>query len=186
MRVNDANSGFACGNLAFAISSISYYMVSNFLEVMRMLKFAIASAILIAAAAMPALAEDIATKIIAMERAALARGDTKGFLEISASDVVYLDPALDKPLDGLPALTAYYANFPTDLAVHGEMSNAKVQVLGDVAVLSFHYVSHYVSKGGAEKQKAWNATEVYRKTGSDWRIVNTHWSLTNPLPQPLD
>jgi uncharacterized protein (TIGR02246 family) len=150
------------------------------------LKFAIASAVLIAAAAVPALAEDVAAKIIAMERAALDRGDTRGFLEISAPDVVYLDPALDKPLDGLPALAAYYANFPTDVAVHGKMSNAKVQMLGDVAVLSFHYVSHYVTQSGAKKQKVWNATEVYRKTGQDWRIVNTHWSLTNPLPQPLD
>jgi uncharacterized protein (TIGR02246 family) len=133
------------------------------------------------AVAAPA-ADDVAATVIAMELAALDRGDTKGFLEISAPDVVYLDPALDKPLDGLPALTAYYATFPTDVAVHGEMSNAKVQVLGDVAILSFHYVSHYVWTNGTKKQKAYNATEVYRKTGADWRIVNTHWSLTSPQP----
>lgn len=183
--VNDADSGIARDNLAAASSSMSYYMASNFLEVTKMLKLAIASAILLAATTVPALAEDVASKIIAMERAALDRsdkGDVKGFLEISAPDVVYQDPWLDKPLDGLDALTAYYAKFPADSAYHGVMQNAKVQVYDDIAVLSFHYIS----RAGTKKQLIWNTTEVYRKTGSDWRIVNTHWSLTKPLPQPLD
>lgn len=129
----------------------------------------------------PGCAEDVGTKIIAMERAALDRsdgGDAQGFLEISAPDVVYMDPALEAPLIGLPALTAYYAKFPSGgEPTPGVMSNAHVQVLGDVAVLSFHYVS----AAGTKKQKVWNATEVYRKTGADWRIVNTHWSLTAPM-----
>jgi hypothetical protein len=146
-----------------------------------MLKLAIAGAILLAAAVLPALAEDVTTKIIAMERAALDRsdrGDAKGFLEISAPDVVYQDPWLDKPLDGLGALTAYYARFPADGAYHGVMQHPKVQMYGDMAVLSFHYIS----RAGTKKELIWNTTEVYRRTGSDWRIVNTHWSLTKPLP----
>jgi len=146
-----------------------------------MLKFVLA-ATLMAAAALPALAADIPATIIAMERAALDRSDAKAFLEISANDVVYLDPALDKPLEGLAALTAYYATFPPPDGSRGVMSNAKVQVFGDVAVLSFHYVSH----PGTKAQNVWNATEVYRKTGEVWRIVNTHWSLTSPLPQPMN
>lgn len=46
---------------------------------------------------------DIASEIIALERGALERwcqGDPDGFLEISAPDVVYFDPFLDKRLDG--------------------------------------------------------------------------------------
>jgi ketosteroid isomerase-like protein len=145
---------------------------------------ALALALAAPALAVPA-AGDTASTIIAMERAALDRsdkGDVKGFLEISAPDVVYLDPALDKPIEGHPALTAYYANFPNTSAGHGEMSNAKVQVYGDVAILSFHYLSQI----GTKRQKVWNATEVYRKTNAGWRIVNTHWSLTKPLLQPLE
>ncbi len=143
-----------------------------------MLKFAIASVILGAAAAMPALAEDVAAKIIAMERAMLARadqGDRKAGLEISAPDVVYQDPFNDKPIIGLPALTTYYASIPGVSDAPGQMSNERVQVMGDIAVLSFHYVSHF----GATRH--WNCTEVYRKTANDWRIINSHWSLTNPL-----
>jgi ketosteroid isomerase-like protein len=149
-----------------------------------MLKFML-TALVMAAAAVPAAAADIPATIIAMERAALDRsdkGDVKGFLEISAEDVVYMDPALDAPLIGLPALTAYYAKFPAGEPSHGVMSNTHVQVLGNVAILSFHYVS----RAGTEKEIFWNCTEVYRKTNSNWRIVNTHWSLTKPMPQKLD
>jgi hypothetical protein len=150
-----------------------------------MLRFALAGALLIAAAAPALAAENVPATIIAMERAALDlsdRGDAKGFLEISAPGVVYLDPGLEKPIDGLKALTEYYASFPAGAPSHGEMSNAKVQVFDDIAVLSFHYVSQI----GTKTEKKWNATEVYHKTGATWRIVNTHWSLTKPLPQPLD
>lgn len=145
----------------------------------------ILSALLFAAMVLPAAAQDIPATIIAMERAALDRsdkGDVRGFLEISAPDVVYLDPALDSPLIGLPALTAYYAKFPAGEPSHGIMSNANVQVLDGVAILSFHYVSG----SGTKTQKEWNCTEVYRKTGADWRIVNTHWSLTKPLLQKFE
>lgn len=150
-----------------------------------MLKLIVAGALLLAAMP-PALAgterEDVATRIIAMERAALDRsdrGDPVGFVEISAPDIVYQDPGLDKPIEGIEALKIYYKNFPAEGAYHGLMQNAKVQVYGDIAVLSFHYIS----RAGTQKEIIWNATEVYRKTGPDWRIVNTHWSLTKPLPQ---
>jgi hypothetical protein len=119
--------------------------------------------------------KDIASTIIAMERAALDRsdkGDTSGFLEISDPDVVYIDSFLDKPLYGLAALTAYYAKF-TESGGRGEMLNAKVQVLGDTAVLTFNYKNKI--------RHGWNCTEVYRHTEKGWRIVQTHWSLVKPL-----
>jgi len=148
-----------------------------------MLKWLIAGGLLLLASA--SAAPDTEATIIAMERAALDRsdaGDVRGFLDITAEDVVYMDPALDRPLIGLKALTDYYAKFPPYEPAHGIMSNPKVQVLGRVAVLSFHYVS----AAGTPRQKVWNATEVYRKTGKVWRIVNTHWSLTDPMPQPFN
>lgn len=147
-----------------------------------MLRFAIAGAILVAATALPARAEDIATKLIAMERAMLERsdrGDRKAGLEISAPDVVHQDPFNDKPIVGLPALTAYYASLPAGSAAPGQMTNESVQVMDGIAVLSFHYVSHF----GVDRD--WNCTEVFRKTADGWRIVNSHWSLIKPLPQPL-
>ena len=47
--------------------------------------------------------EQITAEIIALERAALDRwgaGDPSGYLEISAPDVTYFDPFLERRLDG--------------------------------------------------------------------------------------
>ena len=49
-------------------------------------------------------------EIIKLEREAMARwcnGDPDGFLELSAADVVYFDPTLEKRLDGHGALSTY-------------------------------------------------------------------------------
>jgi hypothetical protein len=148
-----------------------------------MIKLGLA-ALIAAAAILPAHAEDVPATIIAMERTALDasdKGDVRPFLAISAPDVVYQDPALTKPIVGLPALTAYYAKFPATAAAHGVMSDTQVQVFDAMAVLSFHYV---VSRDNAVLRE-WNCTEVYRKTAAGWRIVNTHWSLSGPLVEKL-
>lgn len=134
----------------------------------------------------PAADPDVAATIIAMERAALDRwdaGDPKGFLEITDPQIVYFDPGQDKPIEGLPALRAYYGSgSPSSNVIHGVMSNAKVQIFDHVVILSFHYVS----QPGAKKEKFWNCTETYRNTNAGWHIVNTHWSLTKPLLQPFE
>jgi len=59
------------------------------------------------------LAEDDTVTVLALERAALDRwgqGDPSGFLEICAPDVTYFDNTVERRLDGLYALTAYYEN----------------------------------------------------------------------------
>jgi hypothetical protein len=154
-----------------------------------MMKRLVAVAILILATVSASHAQSVDTKaaetqakIIAMERAALNRsdkGDFDGGLEISDPDVVYIDPSIAQPIVGLEALRRYYhAAMPSDETGSGVMSNVKVQLAGkDTAVLSFNYVTessrtHHVTK--------WNATEVYHRTGNDWRILHTHWSFMQP------
>lgn len=121
--------------------------------------------------------EPIADAVIALERAALERwgkGDPSGFLEISAPDVVYFDPYLERRIDGLPALTAWYESLRGKIFMERyELLNPHVQVVGDAAVLTFNFVSH-----GGEGEMRWNCTEVYRRKGATWEIIQTHWSLT--------
>jgi hypothetical protein len=122
-------------------------------------------------------------EIIDLERAALARwcdGDPGGFLEISAPDVVYFDPFLDRRLDGLARLTDYYeALRGTVRATSFELLDPKVTPAGEAAVLSFNFVS--TGDGGAVSR--WNCTEAYRRDPVGWRIIATHWSLTGPARQ---
>lgn len=127
---------------------------------------------------MTASADDIAREIIGLEERALRRwcdGDPSGFLEISADDVVYFDPFLERRIDGLPALTAYYESLRGKVgAAHFELLNPLVQVVGDAVVLTFNYVSY----GAGDERSRWNCTEVYRRAGASWRLVQTHWSFT--------
>lgn len=119
-------------------------------------------------------------EIIVLERGALARwckGDPSGFLEISAPDVVYFDPFLPQRLDGLDKLNAYYEGIRGKVSAgRFELLNPKVQQAGEIAVLTFNFVSW----GGNESEFRWNCTEVYRRMESSWKIIQTHWSFTQP------
>jgi hypothetical protein len=124
--------------------------------------------------------EEIAAQIISMERAALDRwgkGDPSGFLEICDPAVVYFDPFLEKRLDGLKALTAYYGAARGKIHIDRyQLIDPKVQVNGEVAVLTFNYVSYV-----GEAEMRWNCTEVYRQNAGQWRIIQTHWSITQHM-----
>ncbi len=123
--------------------------------------------------------QEVAATILSMERAALDRwgkGDPSGYLEISASDVVYFDPFQPSRIDGLDALRRYYEGLRGMVHIdRDEIVNPKVQIIGDAAVLTFNYVSW-----SGDEQSRWNCTEVYARLADGWRIIQTHWSFTKP------
>ena len=127
----------------------------------------------------------ISEEIIAMEEAALTRwgnGDPSGFLEISAPDVVYFNPYLERRLDGLDALMVdYEALRGTIFFDRFELLNPLVQFVEDMAVLTFNYVSY---KG--DKSDRWNCTEVYRRSQAAWKIIQSHWSYTEVFKNKVD
>lgn len=127
----------------------------------------------------PAPALDDAVTILKMERDALDRwgkGDPDGFLEICDSDVVYFDPFAERRLDGLKALHALYDSIRGKVQIDSyDLLNPKVELCGDVALLTFNFVSRGI--GGEWR---WNTTEVYRRRRGAWRIIHTHWSFTQP------
>lgn len=124
--------------------------------------------------------QEIASKIVALERAALDRwgaGDPSGYLEISAPDVTYFDPFLERRLDGREALAACYEPLRGSIHIDRyEMIKPKVQVCDKAAVLTFNLISY----SGAITMR-WNCTEVYRLDKAGWRIIQTHWSITQHL-----
>jgi len=117
--------------------------------------------------------------ILAVEREAFnkwAAGDPSGFLEASDDDVTYFDPFLEKRLDGLAALRHWYQSFAGQVKIdRWEMLDPHVVLSGDIGVLTFNFVSD--SQG---RQMRWNTTEVYRRRAGQWKIIHTHWSLTQP------
>ncbi|MGE5646037.1 MAG: YybH family protein [Acidobacteriota bacterium] len=117
--------------------------------------------------------------ILSIERAALDRwvkGDPDGFLDIYDPDIVYFDPFLDRRMDGLDALRAYYNSFRGQVrADRYEIVCPKVQSEGDMAVLTFNFVSWT-----GDTVSRWNAAEVYRRKDGQWRIIHANWQLTRP------
>jgi hypothetical protein len=119
-------------------------------------------------------------KIISIEKKTLDRwknGDTFGFIEAAAEDITYFDPTLAVRIDGLRQFRDYLAPMKGTFSFPSyELLNPKVQLYGDIGVLTFNFVGH--SEDG--KTDAWNTTEVYRRVGNEWKIVSSHWSKTKP------
>ena len=132
---------------------------------------------------------DAAEHIISLERSALdrwIRADPDGYLSIYTEDATYFDPFRDKRLDGLDELNTLAA------AMRGitlpftepryEMLGPRVDVDGNIAVLTFNLVNYGKPTGSAQETvlARWNATQVYRRRNGEWRIAHTHWSFTQP------
>lgn len=119
----------------------------------------------------------IQQSIIAMEKKALdlwGQGDPSGCLAISSENVTYFDPYLKNRINGLAELTAYYNNLRGKIFIDRyELINPEVVVNNRTAILTYNYVS-YNNQG----EHRWNCTEVYQQFYSTWKIIHTHWSLT--------
>jgi catechol 2,3-dioxygenase-like lactoylglutathione lyase family enzyme len=136
----------------------------------------------------PAMTDTDATArtIIELERRALERwgqGDPSGFLEISADDVVYFDPYQERRLNGIAELRELYEIIRGRVQIRDfGMLDPRVQSVADMAVLTFNYVA----EGTNEVTSRWNCTEVFRRDAGAWRIIQTHWSFTQPELRELD
>lgn len=99
---------------------------------------------------------EIAAHIVGLERASLerwGRGDPDGFLEITSPDVSYFDPFTERRLDGLAALRELYDTIRGKVHIDRfEILEPRVQVAGDVAILTFRFESHG-SEGSMEHDR---------------------------------
>ncbi|MCI0631613.1 MAG: nuclear transport factor 2 family protein [Phycisphaerales bacterium] len=132
---------------------------------------------------------DVAEHVIGLERSALdrwIRADPDGYLGLYAHQATYFDPFRDKRVDGLDELNAQVAGMKgitlPFTQPRYDMMNPRVDVEGDIAVLSFNLVNYGKPSGSAEETvlARWNATQVYRRLNGAWRIIHTHWSFTQP------
>jgi ketosteroid isomerase-like protein len=120
-----------------------------------------------------------AAEIIALERKAMdgwLTGNPDPSLAIADPQITFFHIMLEKRIEGLPALKQLYESYRgTPLFASYEMLDPKVQVSGDVAVLTYQLVQQ-----AAGSSRRWNGTQVFRKGKDGWRVIHTHWSETNP------
>jgi uncharacterized protein (TIGR02246 family) len=130
--------------------------------------------------------------IMALENTAMERwrrGDPFGWTDISAEDVIYVEPNLAKPIIGLEAYKDYFKPVAGQIIYQGsEFIDPEIIIVGDAAVLSYNYRSTVNSpEGDILNQLYWNASEVYFKVGYKWKIVHTHWSYApHKLPEYVE
>jgi hypothetical protein len=144
--------------------------------------------LVLAAAAMwiaPAWADsdaDSAREVLALERQAMdgwLKGNPDPQLAITDSQITYFHVMLERRIEGLPVLKDLYEQYRgTPLYDSYEIVNPKVQVCGDVAVLTYQ-----LERRNGAATSYWNGTQVYQKKKEGWRIIHTHWSAAKP-PQP--
>ena len=63
-----------------------------------------------------------------------------------------------------------------------EMLNPKVQVYGDVAILSYNYAGISKNKDGEMKSNRAKSTRVYAKLDGKWKLVHANFA-PDPLPK---
>jgi ketosteroid isomerase-like protein len=66
--------------------------------------------------------------------------------------------------------------------VAAEMANPKVQVYGDVAVLSYNFVGVTQDKDGKTEPVRAKSTRVYSRQGGKWMLVHANFA-PDPLPR---
>jgi len=134
----------------------------------------------------------VADKIFAIEDSAMEewrKGNPLKWIEISAEDVIYIDPGLAAPIVGRKAYLDYLTPLKGKILYDGsEYVDPKVVINGDIAVLTYNYHSLNKDKAGRmQRSSFWNTTEVYRKIAGSWKIIHTHWSyIQHSLPENLD
>lgn len=104
------------------------------------------------------------------------KGDPFGYLELFADDATYYAPGTGGRLDGIGAVRASYETFRGEVQVpRYEILNPKIRFFGDIGLFTYN-VHEYASEGAPSFR--WDATEVYRQSGNQWRIIHAHWSPT--------
>jgi ketosteroid isomerase-like protein len=59
-----------------------------------------------------------------------------------------------------------------------EFIDPKVQVRGDVAVLTYRFFSTILNPDGSISSRTpWNCSEVFARMEGRWKIAHTHWSF---------
>jgi hypothetical protein len=122
---------------------------------------------------------DTAKEILRLERQALDGwlfGNPDALLAVMDPQITYFHIMTGRRLDGLPAVRALFEEYRgKPLFDRYEIVDPKVQIGGDMAVLTYILVTH-----NGDSTSRWNATQVYQQRKEGWRVVHAHWSRSEP------
>jgi ketosteroid isomerase-like protein len=124
---------------------------------------------------------DPARQVLALEKQAMdgwLTGNPDPQLAIFDSEITYFHIMSDKRIEGLPAVRQLFEQYRGKRLYDSyEMLNPKVQVSGDVAILTYQ-----LARVNGSVTTSWKGTLVYQKKKEGWRVIHCHWSTVNPQP----
>lgn len=98
-----------------------------------------------------------------------------------ADEYTEFNPGAPTRLDGKALNARLYeaSNSGSSKLVAAEMSNPKVQVYGNVAILSYNFVGMLKDKDGKVEPSLAKSTRVYAKKGGKWMLVHANFAPVN-------
>ncbi len=153
---------------------------------MKKLNFMIILGLILTAStsAMADVADDVIALAKAQWQAQVANAPASKVMETVADDYTEFNPLYPTRLDGKALNTRFAEAFEKDAAklLVAEMANPKVQVYGDVAILTYNFVGATQGPDGTISQSTAKSTRVYAKKGREWMLVHANFAPVTNSP----
>jgi ketosteroid isomerase-like protein len=152
------------------------------MNISPVIKTAIVIAFAYASAAFAGEDPKIAAEVMAAARAQwaveTAGGPIAEEMATVADDYTEFNPDYPVRLDGKMANGKLYEATEKGgmKPIASEMMNPKVQVYGDVAILTYSFAGVNQTKDGKTKASAGKSTRVYARQNGQWKLVHAHFS----------
>ena len=131
--------------------------------------------------------KQVADEIIAIVKAQWAAGAMKNTAEAMkniADEYTEFNADYATRLDGkaVSVRLSEAGDKDSGKSLASEMANEKVQVYGDVAILSYNFMGLGADKDGKTTPNRAKSTRVYVKQGGKWMLVHANFAA-DPLPK---
>lgn len=129
----------------------------------------------------PPSAADEVIAVVKAQWAAEMKRDTAGAMKSIADDYTEFNAEYPTRLDGkqINWKLAEASAGGSGSVVAAEMANEKVQVYGDVAILTYNYIGATKDKDGKISPERAKSTRVYVKKNGQWWLVHANFAPAN-------
>jgi ketosteroid isomerase-like protein len=124
----------------------------------------------------------VAAEIMAMARAQwaaeIAGKSTADQMASAADDYTEFNPDYPTRIDGksLNVQLSEASGSSSTKTIAADMANAKVQVYGDVAILTYNFLGVLKDKDGKAEPNAAKSTRVYARINGKWMLVHANFA----------
>lgn len=122
----------------------------------------------------------VAAEVMALARsqwaADIAGQPAARMMETVADDYTEFNGDYPTRIDGKAMNLALAQIPPSTKSVYGDMQNAKVQVYGDTAILTYNYAGISRTSDGKTEPSIAKSTRVYVRMGGQWKLVHANFA----------